>query len=142
MEEFVDHLSFLGKMSSEMPALEKEYAIVTKLYTIARDFDVVIPPEELALYQTLAPSFQHLKVREPPDRKPNPLHAKLFFYNHKNLLAFCIIFQHWYGAGGWNPSPRRTKDMTHLSYAVNTRATDDLATQGTNASKPIHEPML
>ena len=79
-------------MSSEMPALEKEYAIVTKLYTIARDFDVVIPPEELALYQTLAPSFQHLKVREPPDRKPKPLHAKLFFYNHKNLLAFCIIF--------------------------------------------------
>ena len=49
-------------MTSEMAALEKEYAIVTKLYTIARDFEVKMPPEELALYQTLAPGFQHLKV--------------------------------------------------------------------------------
>ena len=63
MEEFVEHLSFLSKMASEMPALEKEYSIVTKLYTIARDFEVDIKPEELALYQTLSPSFQHLKVR-------------------------------------------------------------------------------
>ena len=62
VEEFVEHLSFLGKMSQEMPALEKEYNIVTKLYTIARDFEVSIEPEELALYQTLSPSFQHLKV--------------------------------------------------------------------------------
>ena len=62
VEEFVEHLSFLGKMTSEMAALEKEYAIVTKLYTIARDFEVKMPPEELALYQTLAPGFQHLKV--------------------------------------------------------------------------------
>ncbi len=49
-------------MTSEMPALEKEYAIVIKLYTIAKDFEVQIEPEELALYQTLAPSFQQLKV--------------------------------------------------------------------------------
>ena len=63
VEEFVEHLSFLGKMSSEMPALEREYAIVTKLYTIAKDYEQLnIHPEELALYQTLAPSFQHLKV--------------------------------------------------------------------------------
>ena len=62
VEEFVEHLSFLGKMSSEMPALEKEYNIVIKLYTIAKDFEVAIEPEEHALYQTLSPSFQHLKV--------------------------------------------------------------------------------
>jgi hypothetical protein len=62
VEEFVEHLSFLGKMSSEMAALEREYAVVIKLYTIAKDFDVPIAPEEHALYQTLSPSFQHLKV--------------------------------------------------------------------------------
>ena len=62
VDEFVEHLSFLGKMASEMPALEKEYAIVTKLYTIAKDFEVPLNPEDLALYQTLNPSFQHLKV--------------------------------------------------------------------------------
>ena len=64
MEEFVEHLSFLGKMTSEMAALDKEFGIVTRFYTIARDNEVPIPAEELALYQTLTPSFQHLKVRE------------------------------------------------------------------------------
>lgn len=62
VEEFVDHLSFLGKMTSEMPALEKEFAVVTKMYTIAKDFNLEIEPEDHALYRTLAPSFQHLKV--------------------------------------------------------------------------------
>ncbi|XP_064622088.1 dynein axonemal heavy chain 6-like isoform X2 [Lineus longissimus] len=61
VEEFVDHLSFLGRMVSELPALEKEFIIVTKMFTIAKDFNVHLVPEELALYQTLAPSFQHLK---------------------------------------------------------------------------------
>ena len=39
--------------------------IVTKLYSIARNFELPIPAEELALYQTLMPSFQHLKVWTP-----------------------------------------------------------------------------
>ncbi|KAL8598272.1 hypothetical protein ACOMHN_035222 [Nucella lapillus] len=61
VEEFVDHLSFLGRMSTELPALEKEYNVVNKMFTIARDYSVAVHPEELALYKTLAPSFQHLK---------------------------------------------------------------------------------
>ncbi|XP_063958044.1 dynein axonemal heavy chain 6-like isoform X2 [Lytechinus pictus] len=61
VEEFVEHLSFLSRMGSELPSLEKEYFVVTRLFTIAKDFDVPIEPEELALYQTLMPSFQHLK---------------------------------------------------------------------------------
>ncbi|XP_070577565.1 LOW QUALITY PROTEIN: dynein axonemal heavy chain 6-like [Ptychodera flava] len=61
VEEFVDHLSFLGRMDAELPALEKEFNVVNKLFTISRDFDVPIQPEELAMYQTLMPSFQHLK---------------------------------------------------------------------------------
>ena len=60
--EFVEHLTFLDKMGSEMAALEREFDIVTKMYTICKDFNVDVEPEELALYQTLAPSFQHLKV--------------------------------------------------------------------------------
>ena len=62
VEEFVDHLSFLGRMSTELPALEKEFNIVNKLFTISRDYYVDVHPEELALYKTLSPSFQHLKV--------------------------------------------------------------------------------
>ncbi|XP_071080158.1 dynein axonemal heavy chain 6-like [Haliotis cracherodii] len=61
VEEFVDHLSFLGRMSNELAALEKEFNIVNKLFTIAKDYYVAIEPEDLALYQTLGPSFQHLK---------------------------------------------------------------------------------
>ena len=63
VEEFVEHLSFLSKMTSEITALDKEFLIVTKLFTIAKDFSVKIEPEDLALYQTLGPSFQGLKVR-------------------------------------------------------------------------------
>lgn len=49
-------------MSTELPALDKEYNIVHKLFTIARDYNVEVQPEDLALYKTLSPSFQHLKV--------------------------------------------------------------------------------
>ena len=49
-------------MGKEISALEREYNIVTRMYNIAKNFDVPISAEELALYQTLMPSFQHLKV--------------------------------------------------------------------------------
>ncbi|XP_041352994.1 dynein heavy chain 6, axonemal-like isoform X2 [Gigantopelta aegis] len=62
VEAFVEHLSFLGRMSNELPALEKEFLVVNKFFTIAREFQMNIEPEELALYQTLGPSFQHLKT--------------------------------------------------------------------------------
>ncbi|KAK3092231.1 hypothetical protein FSP39_000084 [Pinctada imbricata] len=61
VEDFVEHLSFLSKMTSEITALEKEFLIVTKLFTIAKDYQVKIEPEDLALYRTLGDSFQHLK---------------------------------------------------------------------------------
>jgi dynein heavy chain, axonemal len=62
VEDFVEHLIFLAKLSAEVPAMETEYIMITKLYTIAKDFEVYVPPEDLALYQILPPSFQHLKV--------------------------------------------------------------------------------
>ena len=64
VEEFVEYLSFLSKMSVEVPAMEKEYIIVTRLYTIAKEYNIYVPPEDLALYQLLSPSFQHLKVSD------------------------------------------------------------------------------
>ena len=62
VEAFVEHLIFLSRMGNEIGALEKEYKIVTRMYTIARNFEMSISDEELALYKTLMPSFQHLKV--------------------------------------------------------------------------------
>lgn len=62
IEEFVEHLVYLGKVSSDIPNMESEYGIITKLYAIAKDFDIPVPPEDLALFQILPPSLQHLKV--------------------------------------------------------------------------------
>jgi len=62
VEAFVEHLIFLSRMTNEIASLEQEYNIVTRMYSIARNFEMIISAEELALYQTLMPSFQHLKV--------------------------------------------------------------------------------
>ena len=62
VEAFVEHLIFLARMTNEISSLEQEYIIVTRMYSIARNFEMTISAEELALYQTLMPSFQHLKV--------------------------------------------------------------------------------
>ena len=62
VDAFVEHLSYLSRMVADMPALEREIMVVTRLYTIAKEIDVPVEPEDFALYQTLAPSFQHLKV--------------------------------------------------------------------------------
>lgn len=62
VEAFVEHLIFLSRMGNEIASLEKEYNIVTRMYSIARNFEMSISSEELALYQMLMPSFQHLKV--------------------------------------------------------------------------------
>ncbi|XP_063728306.1 dynein axonemal heavy chain 6-like isoform X2 [Symsagittifera roscoffensis] len=61
VEEFVDHLTFLQKIQSDMSALEKEFGIVTRLFTLIKDFDVPVHAEHQALFQTLGPSFQSLK---------------------------------------------------------------------------------
>jgi len=63
VEEFVQYLIYLGKLSSDLPVMETEYNLITKLYAVANDFNVFVPPEDLALYQILPPNFQHLKVK-------------------------------------------------------------------------------
>ncbi|XP_043531479.1 dynein axonemal heavy chain 6-like [Chiloscyllium plagiosum] len=58
---FGEHLMFLSHIGADMPMLEREFAAVTQFYAIAKEFSVPVPPEELALYQILIPSFQNLK---------------------------------------------------------------------------------
>ncbi|OCT79469.1 dynein heavy chain 14, axonemal [Xenopus laevis] len=61
VEEFVEHLTFLGQISSEVPSLEREYSTIMQLYSIANEYSIAISPEETAHYQSLIPSFQQLK---------------------------------------------------------------------------------
>ena len=62
VDAFVDHLSFLGGIAARMPAIAADYAVVIKLYAIAKEFELPMDPEHYALFQTLSPAFQHLKV--------------------------------------------------------------------------------
>ena len=63
VEEFVDHLSFLSQVADDIPRLKKEYEMISKLFSVAIQycFDD-LTEEEKALFKTLAPSFQQLKV--------------------------------------------------------------------------------
>ncbi|XP_075057079.1 dynein axonemal heavy chain 14 [Mixophyes fleayi] len=61
VEEFVEHLTFLGQVSSELPSLDKQYNTVIQLYSVAKDYGINISSEDTALYQSLIPSFQQLK---------------------------------------------------------------------------------
>ena len=63
VEEFVEHLAFLARLSNDIPALEKEYRVVAGLFQIAIKFSLDFNAEEWALYRTLGPSFAQLKVR-------------------------------------------------------------------------------
>ena len=58
----MNYLSFMTKLLVELPGMEKEFGLIAKMYAVADEFDVPLPPEELALYRTLLPSFSHLKV--------------------------------------------------------------------------------
>uniref|UniRef100_A0A8C3TFB6 Dynein axonemal heavy chain 14 n=1 Tax=Chelydra serpentina TaxID=8475 RepID=A0A8C3TFB6_CHESE len=61
MEEFIEHLTFLSQISSELPMLETQYNTLSQLYSIARAYDFPIPVEQFALYQNLTRSLHDLK---------------------------------------------------------------------------------
>ena len=48
VEEFVEHLTILSHINNELPALEKEFNIITRLFTIANEFSLNINPEQYA----------------------------------------------------------------------------------------------
>ena len=62
VEEFVEHLAILSRINNELPALEREFHTVTRLFTIANDFNLKIDPEQYAFYKSLGSTFHHLKV--------------------------------------------------------------------------------
>ncbi|KAL2098860.1 hypothetical protein ACEWY4_005340 [Coilia grayii] len=62
LEEFVDHLNFLSQISTKLPSLERQCNFLVQLYTIVKDFNIMISPEDLALFHHLVSSFSHLKT--------------------------------------------------------------------------------
>ncbi|XP_072503821.1 dynein axonemal heavy chain 14 [Notamacropus eugenii] len=61
VEEFVEHLSFLDYISSKMPSLDKEYHIISQMYSITKHYNVSISPEQVALLRVLLLKYNQLK---------------------------------------------------------------------------------
>jgi hypothetical protein len=62
VEEFVEHLAILSRINNELPVLEKEFNIITRLFTISNEFNLSINPEQYAFFKSLSSTFNHLKV--------------------------------------------------------------------------------
>ncbi|XP_063079957.1 dynein axonemal heavy chain 6-like [Engraulis encrasicolus] len=61
LDEFVDHLNFLSEISVKLPGLERQYHFLVQLYSIVKQFNIIIPAENLALFRHLIYSFANLK---------------------------------------------------------------------------------
>jgi len=57
----VEHLAILSRINNELPTLENEFLLVTRLFTIANEFELNIDPEQYAFYKSLGSTFHHLK---------------------------------------------------------------------------------
>ena len=62
VEEFVESLSFLEHLNSQIPVITDKFNKITRLYSLIEEYKISVPAEEFALYQTLVPSFSHLKA--------------------------------------------------------------------------------
>jgi dynein heavy chain len=61
VEEFDQSIQFLQDCMDKRDAYEIEYQLVCSYYETMDDFDVPVPPEELAAFQTLEPDFVAFK---------------------------------------------------------------------------------
>ncbi|XP_038822889.1 dynein heavy chain 6, axonemal-like [Salvelinus namaycush] len=94
VEEFVEHLAFLSRISVQIPTLERQYQFLIQLYSMAKEYQITISPEELALYQHLVPSFQHLKSTVmicETKRDDNIFKFSVDLGKHLNQLRFELV---------------------------------------------------
>lgn len=61
IEEFLEHFTFLGAVSSKITELEKEYSTVAQLYAVLRYYQINISEEQVAIYKILLLKFGQLK---------------------------------------------------------------------------------
>ncbi|XP_038617180.1 dynein heavy chain 14, axonemal [Tachyglossus aculeatus] len=61
VEEFVDHLTFLDQISSEVHSLEEEHNVISQLYSVTKLFNIFLSEEQVASYQSLFFKFRQLK---------------------------------------------------------------------------------
>lgn len=62
VESFALYLDSVEQVKAAMPKMEREMLTATNLYSVAQEFEVLVPGEEMALYKALFPQFRVLKV--------------------------------------------------------------------------------
>ena len=62
VEDFIEHLAILTRINNDLPNLENEFHVVTRLFAIAQEFNLLIDPEQYAFFKSLGSIFHHLKV--------------------------------------------------------------------------------
>ena len=63
VESFAQYLDSVEQVKAAVPKMEGEMLTATNLYSVAQEFEVFVPGEEMALYRALFPQFRLLKVR-------------------------------------------------------------------------------
>ena len=61
VEDFVEHLAILTRINNDLPNLEHEFSMITRLFAIANEFNLFIDPEQYAFFKSLGSIFHHLK---------------------------------------------------------------------------------
>ncbi|XP_004692998.1 PREDICTED: dynein heavy chain 14, axonemal [Condylura cristata] len=62
IEEFVEHFTFLGVISSKISKLEKDCLSLTELHSVVKHFQIHISEEQTALFKILLHKFGQLKI--------------------------------------------------------------------------------
>ncbi|KAF7660832.1 hypothetical protein LDENG_00274280 [Lucifuga dentata] len=58
--EFVDYLTFLDEISKRIKVIEEQEEIVCQMYTLISTYSVPVPPEDIAVFNTLQSSIRSL----------------------------------------------------------------------------------
>nr|XP_056709345.1 dynein axonemal heavy chain 14 [Euleptes europaea] len=61
VDGFIDHLLYLSEIVELLPKLQEDCNNLSEFYYISRDYDIFLPLQQLALYQTAVRSLQHLQ---------------------------------------------------------------------------------
>ena len=110
VEECVEHLLLINQINHELEDLEMEFTEVNKLFSLIQLYEMKINEESLALYMTLASTFQLMKVsvdsffdnqRTSRNVESTVLISIFNKYYFTPLRVFRSSISWWFYAGVW-----------------------------------------
>ncbi|KAH8862654.1 Dynein heavy chain 6, axonemal [Schistosoma japonicum] len=77
--DYVNYFAFLNKMQIRIEPIEKEAEFIKELYEMIEAFNVPVPPEDYAMYQSLLPSIDRAKNAIDKALSDRDVYADKFF---------------------------------------------------------------